>query len=158
MRQWLLGIVYAAVISSAALTVVPSGRVKNVTRLCCGLLCALAMAGPVLELDMEKLSVSIAAYEQAAQSVVENAQEEAKTMERTYIEEKCAAYILGKASESGAAVSGVAVTARWDAETGVWYPWAVSVEGAYSASLARAMEAELGISVRRQTWEEDRHG
>ena len=158
MKQWLLGIVYAAVISSAALTVVPTGRVKNVTRLCCGLLCALAMVGPVLELDMEKLSVSIAAYEQAAQSVVENAQEEAKTMERTYIEEKCAAYILGKATEAGAAVSGAAVTARWDAEAGVWYPWAVSVEGAYSASLAKAMEADLGIPAQRQTWEEDSHG
>lgn len=158
MRKWLLGIVYAAVISSAAMTVVPAGRVKHVTRLCCGILCALAMAGPVLELDMEKLSVSIAAYEQAARSVVENAQEEAKTMERTYIEEKCAAYILGKATEAGAAVSGAAVTARWDAGAGVWYPWAASVNGAYDASLAGVMEADLGIPARRQTWEEDSHG
>lgn len=158
MRQWILGIVCAAVISSAALTITPSGRVKNVTRLCCGLLCALAMAGPLLELDMEALSVSIAAYEQTAEAVVEKAQEEAKTMERTYIEEKCAAYILGKATEAGAAVSGAAVTARWDAEAGVWYPWAASLTGSYSASLAAAIEAELGIPDQRQTWEERDHG
>ena len=157
MRQWLLGILYAAVISSVALTVTPGGRVKNVTRMCCGLLCALALAGPLLELDMEQLAVSISVYGQAAQSVVKNAEEETKTMERTYIEEKCAAYILGKATEAGAAVSGAAVTARWDAETGVWYPWSASVTGTWSSKLASVIEAELGIPVQRQSWEESNH-
>jgi len=153
-----MGMVCAAVISAAALIITPAGRVKNVTRLCCGLLCALAMAAPVFELDMERLSAGIAAYEQAAQSVVENAEEEAKTMERAYIEEKCAAYILGKATETGTAVSGATVTARWDADAGVWYPWTASLTGSYSASLADVIEAELGIAVQRQTWEEEDHG
>lgn len=154
MKTWLLGIVYAAVISSAALAIVPAGRVKGVTRLCCGILCAMVMCGPLLKLDMDALSVSIAAYEQAAEAVVETAGEEARTEERTYIEEKCAAYILGKATGAGAAVTAVSVSARWDGETGVWYPWSALVTGRYSASVAAALEADLGIPAQRQTWEE----
>lgn len=154
MRKWLLGVVYAAVLSSAALTLTPAGRVKSVTRLCCGLLCALALAGPLLELDMEKLSVSIAVYEQAAQSVVENAEEEAKTMERTYIEERCEAYILAKATETGVELTAVSVTARWDGDAGVWYPYEAVLSGPYSPTLSRAMEADLGIADENQTWEE----
>lgn len=157
MKEWLLGIVYASLISSAAQVICPDGRVKNVMKLCCGLLCALALAGPLLKLDGEQLSVGLAVYEQAARAAVEGAQEEAKTVERAYIEEACAAYILGKATETGAGVSGVSVTAKWDGENGVWYPWTVTLSGVFHEGLSRQIEADLGMPVQRQIWEEQNH-
>lgn len=152
MKEWLQGIVAASVISSLAMMLTPPGRVRWVTRMACGILCSLAIVSPVLKLDMEVLSVSIAAYEQAAQKVMEEAEEESKMLERTYIEQECAAYILSKAEENGVPLGRAGVSARWDDEAGVWYPWSAELEGDYSPRLAVLMESALGIPAERQTW------
>lgn len=152
MTQWLTGIVAASAISAFAMLVTPAGRVRHVTRMTCGILCALAMISPVLRLDPEILAVSMAAYEQAAQSVLEQAEEESKMLERSYIEEECGAYILSKASERQIPVLSVSVSARWDNDLAVWYPWSVQFEGEYSPALAQVAESDLGIPAERQTW------
>lgn len=152
MKEWLTGIVAASVISSVAMLLTPAGRVRTVTKLSCGVMCALAIAGPVLELDMEKLSVSIAAYEQAAQRITQQAEEEANLLERTYIEDECAAYILSKATETQTALTDAEVSARWDDGALVWYPWEVVLHGAYDETLSGVIEADLGIPSQRQTW------
>lgn len=152
MRQWLLGVVAASVLSSIAMLITPAGRVRQVTRMTCGVVCALAMISPLLQIDMDTLFVSMAAYEQAAQSIMERAEEESKMLERTYIEEECAAYILSKATEKQVPADAVTVSARWDDELSVWYPWSVDIEGPYSQGLSALMETELGIPPERQTW------
>lgn len=152
MREWLIGIVAASVISSMAMLLTPDGRVRTVTKLSCGVMCALAIAGPIMELDMEKLSVSIAAYEQAAQKITQQAEEEANLLERTYIEDECAAYILSKATETHGELTGAEVSARWDEEALVWYPWAATLYGDYDAILSSGIEEDLGIPPERQTW------
>ena len=152
MKEWLQAIVAASVISSAALMLTPPGRVRWVTRMACGILCSLAVISPVLKLDAETLSVNMAAYEKEAQRVTEQAQEEAKMLERTYIEEECAAYILSKAEENGVPLSRAEVSARWDDGEGVWYPWSADLEGEYSPRLSVLMESSLGIPAQRQTW------
>ncbi len=152
MREWLSGIVAASVLSSMAMLLSPHGRVRTVTKLCCGVMCALAIAGPVLELDMEKLSVNIAAYEQAAQKVTQEAEEEGKMLERTYIEDECAAYILSKATGTQTALTGVEVLARWDEEALVWYPWEAVLHGPYDPALSGVIEGDLGIPEDRQSW------
>lgn len=152
MKAWLQGIVAASVISALALALTPPGRVRWVTRMACGILCSLAIVSPVLKLDMKALSVSIAAYEQAAEKVMETAAEESKMQERTYIEQECEAYILSKAEENGIPLGQVGVSARWDDEAGVWYPWSADLEGAYSARLSVMLESLLGIPAERQTW------
>ena len=152
MKEWLQAVVAASVISSAALMLTPPGRVRWVTRMACGILCALAVISPVFTLDMEALSVNIAAYEKEAQLVTENAQEEVKMLERTYIEQECAAYILSKAEENGVPLGRVGVSARWDDGEGIWHPWSAELEGDYSPRLSVLLEATLGIPAQRQTW------
>lgn len=155
MKQWLTAVVGASLLSSIALALTPPGRVKYVTRLVCGLVCALAIASPVLEIDIDKLAVSMAEYQQQAQMVTEQAEEDAKMLERTYIEEECEAYILAKATEADAAVNGVSVSARWDDEALVWYPWQAALDGPYNEALSKILEAELGIPRQRQEWSGD---
>lgn len=152
MRQWILGILSASVLSAAAMALCPPGRVRTVTRMVCGLVCALAVASPLLRLDPESLAVGMAEYRQQAQILTEDAEEEGKLQERTYIEEQCAAYICAKAAEIGSPLADASVTARWDDEALVWYPWAAALKGDANAALTALIEGDLGIPAERQEW------
>ena len=152
MRQWIAGVTAASVLAAMAMALTPKGSVKQVTRLVCGLMCALAVAAPVVKLDLGSLSAGIAKYEQRAREITSQAEEEEKMLDRTYIEDRCRAYILSKAASLGAHVQDAVVTARWDNEDTVWYPWTVVVSGGYDRALAAAIEGELGIPADRQEW------
>jgi hypothetical protein len=147
-----LGLAAASLLSCMALALTPPGRVRFVTKMVCGIVCALAMVSPVLELDLDSLAVSMAAYTQQAQSIVDAAEQEEKMMERTYIEQQCQAYILAKAAQEDSGVSSVSVQARWDDQALVWVPWQVTLDGAYDGTLSRAIETQLGIPAQRQEW------
>ena len=155
MREWITGITASSLLAALALALTPPGRVRQVTRLACGLMCALAVAAPLTHLDVGALAPSLAAYEQRARQITGQAEEEAKMMDRTYIEERCEAYILAKAADADLAVDGVLVSARWDEDYHVWYPWTVTVYAPYSGALAASIEAELGIPAGRQNWSGD---
>lgn len=156
MRQWIASIAAASLLASIAMALTPKGRARQITKLTCGLMCALAVAGPVVKLDFQGLAASIAAYERRAEEITSQGSEEAKMLNRTYIEERCAAYILGKATEAEAvAAGGVSVTARWDETDLVWYPWSVTVDAPYSSRLSAVIEGELGIPAERQNWRRD---
>lgn len=155
MRRWIVSITAASLLAAIAMTLTPTGRVKQVTRLACGLMCALAVAGPLVRLDLGGLASSMALYEQRAESITSQAEEETKMMDRTYIEDRCEAYILAKAAEAELAVDGVDLSARWDEEDLVWYPWTVTVDAAYNRWLADLIEGSLGIPAVRQDWRDD---
>lgn len=155
MKQWVLGVFAASLLSAIALALCPKGRVRTVTRMVCGVVCALAIASPLVRLDPENLAVGMAEYRQRAQSIAENEEETGKMQERTYIEEQCAAYICAEAAERGIEIGGAEVLCRWDDEALVWYPWSVTVSGAYSGALAAVIEGELGVPASRQAWSDD---
>ena len=107
-------------------------------------------------LDMRDLAAGMARYADAAGGTAARAEEEAKMLNRTYIEERYGAYILGKAAELGVDVASAAVTARWDEESLLWYPWRADLDAAYDGGLSAVIEAELGIPRERQNWRD--HG
>ena len=76
-------------------------------------------------------------------------------LDRTYIEERCQAYILSKAAQLGAPVTEARVTARWEEDDMVWYPWTVTLDCPRHAALAGLIEGELGIPAERQEWSAD---
>ncbi len=155
MRQWIMGVTAASLLASVAMALTPKGRVRQVTGLVCGLMCALAVAGPLVKLDYQALAAAVAQYEQRARQITGQAEEEAKMLDRTYIEDRCEAYILAKAAEAELAVKGVTLSARWDESAHVWYPWTAAVDAPYSAWLAGVIESELGIPPERQSWSDD---
>lgn len=155
MRQWIMGVTAASLLASVAMALTPKGRVRQVTSLACGLLCALAVAGPLVKLDYQALASGAALYAQRAERLTADAEEEAKMLDRTYIEDRCEAYILAKAAEADIAVDGVTLSARWDESALVWYPWTVAVDAPYSPRLAACIEADLGIPSDRQDWRDD---
>ena len=156
MSRWVMSVTAASLLAAVAMALTPAGRVKQVTRLVCGLMCALAVAGPLVRLDLKALATSMALYEQRAKAITSQAEEETKMLDRTYIEERCEAYILAKAAQAELAVDGVSLSARWDEEDLVWYPWTVTVDASYDGWLSGLIEAELGIPQARQDWRD--HG
>ena len=152
MKGWIAHITAASLLAAIAMALTPKGRVRQVTRLVCGLVCALVVAGPLAKVDVGTLAAGLAQYEQSAVEIVSRAEEEEKLMERTYIEQQCRAYILGKADERALAPGEVSVTARWDEDAHVWYPWSVTLDAPFDSGLAVSIEAELGIPAGRQTW------
>ena len=158
MRAWITSVFAASMLSSLALVLCPEGRRQEVTRMVCGLVCSLAVASPLAQMDIDSLAAGMAAYGQQAQKITEKEEEEQKLLERTYIEEQCAAYILAKAAQIGAAVESVSVRAQWDDSALVWYPREAVMTGRYDEALTRAVEAELGIPSERQTWREEAAG
>ena len=155
MKQWISGIAAASVLAAMAMALTPKGSVRQVTRLVCGLMCALAVAAPVTKLDLGRISAGIAKYEQRAREITSQAEEEGKMLDRTYIEERCQAYILSKAAQLGAPVTEARVTARWEEDDMVWYPWTVTLDCPRHAALAGLIEGELGIPAERQEWSAD---
>lgn len=158
MRQWFMGMVASGVIAALAMMLTPPGRVRSVTKMACGVLCALAMLSPALEIDPQALSVSIAAYEQAARRVMEDGEEQAKMLERTYIEQEYGAYILSQAAQKQIPIAQASVSARWDEDSQVWYPWSAELLGPYSDGLSQLITTELGIPAERQSWVREEEG
>lgn len=152
MKDWLVGIFSASLLSAMAMALCPRGRVRPVLRMVCGVVCALAVAGPLLRLDMESLASSMAEAARQARIVTEGAEEEEKMLERTYIEERYAAYILAKGVALGTDLEAAAVRARWDDKALLWYPWEASLTGTWDRALADAVEGDLGIPAERQHW------
>lgn len=155
MRQWVMSVTAASLISAIAMALTPAGRVRQVTKLACGLLCALAVASPVIQLDMAALAAGMAAYDQRAKEITQQAEEESKMLDRTYIEQACQAYILTKAAGADIAVASVSVSARWDEGDLIWYPWSATLDAPYDSGLSASIEAELGIPRQRQSWRDD---
>ena len=155
MKQWIVHITAASLLSAMAMQLTPPGRVRQVTRLVCGLMCALTVAGPAAHLDIGKLAAGIALYQQQAERITSQAMEEEKMLERTYIEQRCQAYILAKAGRTDLAPDRVSVTARWDEDALVWYPWSVTVDAPFDRALSVSIEAQLGIPAGRQRWQSD---
>ncbi len=152
MKAWIMGIFAASLLSALALGLSPPGRVRSVTRMVCGLVCALAVASPLAKIDTAVIAAGIAAYERQARLAVSGGEEEEKMLERTYIEAECAAYISARASEAGLETGEITVLARWDDQALLWYPWEMTAACPYDAALSRLAEAELGIPAERQKW------
>ena len=176
MSGWIRSIAAAAVLSALAVTATPKGRVREVVRFMCGLLCALTVAAPVAKLDVGDLAAGMARYADAAGGTAAQAEEEAaKEAERLAKQQareaereakareraitnvaKSAMGTVGKAAELGVDMASAAVTARWDEESLLWYPWRADLDGAYDGGLSAVIEAELGIPRERQSWRD--HG
>ncbi len=154
LANWVRAICGAAVLCSAAMALCPEGRVRRVLRLVCGLVMTCALLSPVLEIDLDAYSSAISGYGEAARAAAEGAQAEARELNRAVIEEECAAYILDKARTLGLEGCSASVLAEWDS-AGYWAPRSCTVTcpGGYSAALAAAIEADLGIPRSRQQWE-----
>lgn len=155
LRQWIIGLCAASVITACAQSIAPGGAVKKVLRLVCGLVLTLVLIGPFLEPDTEDYAFSLASYRARVAALTAELGETEKRLDRLYIEERCAAYILDEAHALG--LEGrVEVRAKWRDDC--WVPWEVRLymkaPEDTKRRLAACLEGELGIPEERQSWHE----
>lgn len=154
LRTWVLGLAGAAVFCAVCTEMTPEGKVKGVQKMVCGIVMTIALMSPLLGFDFGSYSLNLSKYRQAAQEISASAEEISDSLSRTFIEERCAAYILDKARISGLEISEAKVTVRWSGE-GVWYPVEAEIRGEYDRSLSEKIEEKLGINAENQHWNEN---
>ena len=155
LRSWIITIVSTAAFCALIITVTPKGRVYGAIKLICGLSMIIAIVSPLIDLDFSAYSEKLMKYGDSARELTDGAEEYGDKLNRTFIEDKCAAYILDKAENCGVYPDEVSVAAEWSMD-GYWYPVSAYMRCDCSDELRNRLsgviEAELGISEERQVW------
>ena len=155
LHSWIVSIISTAIFCAVAISITPKGRVSSATKLLCGLVMMFAILTPLTHIDFSGYSKMLTKYSDRAAELTESADEYEDKLNRAFIEDKCAAYILDKANSYSAQLNSVSVSAEWSVD-GYWYP--VSADIMYNctdelkSAVSSSIEAELGITKERQTW------
>lgn len=152
LREWLLGVVAAALAVALAQAMTPEGPVKKVGRLVGGLVLMLAVVRPLAGIELKEPALPAFHAETA------RTEEGGGELMKTLIAEKAGAYIVDKGSALGFACT-AEVTVEEDG-TGWPVPWSVEIAGEgwtaeQERALARAVEEELNIPPDRQSFRKE---
>ena len=153
-RQWLVGITCAAMVTALAESLCPAGSVRRLVRLTGGLVLLLAVLQPLVKLDTEALARALSEYRLDVSGYSDQLEEENERLMKDIIEEQSAAYIQDKAAGLGIDCR-VAVEAAGDGDWPV--PQMVVVTGNLTEeqreTLRRTIEADFAIPAERQRYE-----
>ena len=149
-RQWLLGIVSAALVLAVIYMLVPRGKFRLAARFTGGLVLLLAVLNPLARADLGwELSYGDSARQ--IQGQIDAYREENLIKTQDIIIEQTAAYISDKGREMGLDCH-PEVTARL--EEGIPFPDTVTMDIPVNEELAALIAADLGIARERQIWQE----
>lgn len=154
LRNWILYVTGAAVISAVCLNITPKGRVKKTVQLVCGLVTLLSLAYPITSGKLSELE----GFEFAAAEIEtfeRDAEETEKVVTRMVIEGEYAAYILDKGEKLGISLAEADVSVRWNDE-GYWYPVRADIKvidrEADTEEFVQAISEELGLNRNNIYW------
>ena len=156
LQQWARGLVSASVVAALARQLGEKTPQKKVIEFVCGVVMLALLFSPVLNADRQILSGALSSYRKTAAELTGDMEERENELLRTYIEQKCGAYILDEADALGMEQTEATVRAKWRGES--WIPWEAYIQSICSAEqrarLISIIDSELGIPVERQNWNE----
>ena len=150
LKEWLTGMIAAAVVLSLAYIVIPRGTVNTVAQFVGGLILLLAIVRPLMQIKPDDLKVEYRGCRQEVERQITHYQEEHEAQMAAIIEEKTAAYISKKANEMGISCR---ITVGTEVRGGVPIPSRISLRTTRNEPLSRWIEEEIGIPREAQTWE-----
>lgn len=150
LKEWLTGMIAAAMVLSLVYILIPKGTVNTVARFTGGLILLLAIVRPLMEIKPDDLKAEYGSCRQEVERQIANYQEDNETRMAAIIEEKTAAYISKKASEMGISCRIIVGT---EVRDGVPIPSRISLQTPRNEPLSRWIEEETGIPREAQTWE-----
>lgn len=156
MKQWLMGVIAAAILCTIAQDLSPRGSVKQVGRLVCAMVLLCAVLSPIKTLDVAAGGQWLTDYRAALADSRAALAEQGEEIQMAVIAEKYRAYI-----ESKGAQLGLDCRARVDCreEGEIYVPDRVQVTGDLSQGdwdgLSRCLEEELGVPPERQSFREE---
>ena len=129
---------------------------EKVTRFACTMMLMAAFLSPIVRLDLDDMAFSFSTYRQTVAELTDDLEVQKNHLVRSYIEERCAAYILDEAHSLGIAGGMVEVKAKWGEDS--WIPceatMVMSITNDQKQRLSRYISAQLGITLERQQWNE----
>ena len=156
MKQWLMGVIAAAILCTIAQDLSPRGSVKQVGRLVCAMALLCAVLSPIKTLDVAAGGQWLTNYRAALADSRAALAEQGEEIQMAVIAEKYRAYI-----ESKGAQLGLKCQARVDCreEGEIYVPDRVQVTGDLAQGdwdgLSRGLEEELGVPPERQSFREE---
>ena len=149
-RQWLLGILAAAMGLSLLYALLPKGAVRAAAKATGGLILLLAVLGPAARLDLSDLAVRYEDLSRDMEQQAETYRREGQAQLELGIRQRTAAYISEKAASLGIDCR-VQVEVR--TEDGLPLPYGASLDVERDQVLSDYMAQELGIPASRQSWQ-----
>ena len=149
-RQWLLGILAAAMGLSLLYALLPKGAVRAAAKATGGLILLLAVLGPAAGLDLSDLAVRYEDLSRDMEQQAETYRREGQAQLELGIRQRTAAYISEKAASLGIDCR-VQVEVR--TEDGLPLPYGASLDVERDQVLSDYMAQELGIPASRQSWQ-----
>ena len=157
LRSWILGLTGASILSALAMQLTPEGTARKVAGFVCGVMLSGIMLSPAVRLDRDVLSSALSRYRDTAEELTDDLEYRENRLIRTYIQERCAAYILDEAQLLGITDLSCTVKVKWRDES--WIPWEAELQTAADPEQRRRlgdyMNGELGIPEERQRWNEE---
>lgn len=153
-RQWLVGITCAAMVTALAESLCPAGSIRRLVRMSGGLLLLLAVLQPLVKLDTEALTRALTEYRLEMSGYSTQLEEENGRLMEDIIEEQSAAYIQDKAA-------GLGIDCRVTVEADGGGDWPVpqrvvvtgNLNGEQREMLRRTIEADFAIPAECQRYE-----
>ncbi len=156
-RSWLLAVIAVSLLCAVAEALMPSGAVKRVGRLVCGLVLVGAILSPAARLDVDGGRRWLERYLFSVQAREAELEHEVNGQMKIIIEQEYAAYILDKAAQLG-----LDCTVRVEcglSEEGLYLPVRTEVAGLSTAGsqreLIRIIKEDLGVPEERQFYVEE---
>ena len=156
-RSWLLAVIAVSLLCAVADALMPSGAVKRVGRMTCGLVLIGAILSPVATVDLEGSQRWLESYLTSVQSREAELEETVSGQIKVIIEQKYAAYIVDKAAQLGLNCRARVKCAL--SEDGLYLPVRTEVTGSMTADvqgrLIRLIQSDLGVPAQAQIYVEE---
>lgn len=146
-RSWLLAVIAVSLLCAVADALIPSGGVKRVGRLVCGLVLMGAILSPVASLDVEGSQRWLESCLASVRSQEAELEDRVNGQMKVIIEREYAAYIVDKAAGLGLTCTVQVECAL--SEDGLYLPVRTEVAGPQTADvqaqLIRIISEDLGV-------------
>ena len=156
-RSWLLSVIMVSLLCAVADALMPTGAVKRVGRLVCGLVLIGAILSPLAALDLEGSQQWLDGYFVSVRSRETELEETVNGQIKVIIEQKLAAYIVDKAAQMGVTCRAKVECAA--SEDGLYLPVRTEIYGVMTADvqgrLIRIIESDLGVPAEAQIYVEE---
>lgn len=153
-RGWLLAVIAVSLLCAVAEALMPSGAVKRVGRLVCGLVLVGAILSPAARLDVDGGRRWLERYLFSVQAREAELEHEVNGQMKIIIEQEYAAYIVDKAAELGWTCTARVTCER--SEEGLYLPVRTEVTGLQTAGvpaqLVQSIAEDLGVPKEAQVY------
>ena len=150
-RQWLLGVLAAAMALSLLYALLPKGAVRGAARATGGLILLLVVLGPLAGLDLSDLALRYEDLSRDMERQAEAYRQEGQAQLELGIQQRTAAYISEKAAQLGLSCQPEVICQLRD---GVPFPVEVVLDIPEDSGLAQLIADDLGIDRAHQHWRE----